>query len=208
MKQIKIICAALAVLLTLSGCNIGLVRIEHDIKTPLYTDAASGISYTYAPSCYEAVRVGDKYAKWKNESTTVLFYDMEGADPTLWLTEEGKTVFYSQDVELPSPEEMGISEILVCAEDEYAVALVSISDAQHMSEIISTWQNGEAVEYTAATPVRNYRVKMVSELYPWMYFNLIYVEYSDGTSYLYCRDLDRCVAAGDLIKGYLDGTLG
>lgn len=207
MKLIKITAVLMLSVLLLTSCNLGLVKVQHDKTTPVYSVAATGVNYNYAPSCYEAVEVGKKYAKWRNSSTTVLFYEMEGADPTQWMTEEGKTIFYSEQVALPEPEDMDISEILVCVEGTSTVALVSITNGEHIDEIINTWQTAEQVEYSGMTPERNYRVKFISEKYPWMYYNLIYVEYSGGESYLYCRDLGKCVPAGDLIKGYLDGTI-
>ena len=207
MKFIKIIAVLALSVVLLTSCNVGLVKIERDTSTPYYTNSVTGTNYTYAPSCYEAVAVGNKYAKWRNPSTTVVFYDMEGADPELWMTEEGKTVFYAEQVKLPELDEMEISELLVCVEGTSTAALVSITKSEHIDQIIDVWQNGEEVEYSGLEPTRNYRAKFVSQKYPWMYFNLIYVEYSDGSSYLYCRDLGKCVAAGDLIKGYLDGTI-
>ncbi len=207
MKIIKITALLAMSVLLLTSCNLGLVKVEHDKNTAIYSVAATGVDYNYAPSCYEAVEIGDKYAKWRNPSTTVIFYEMVGADPTQWMTEEGKTVFYSDKVTLPQLPDMEISEILVCVEGTSTATLVSITNDLHIDEIIDTWQTAEEVQYSGITPTRNYRVKFVSDKYPWMYFNLIYVEYSDGTSYLYCRDLGKCVPAGNLIKGYLDGTV-
>lgn len=207
MKLIKIIAVLAVAVMLLTSCNMGLVKIERDTSTPYYTNAVTGVNYTYAPSCYEAVAVGNKYAKWRNPSTTVIFYDMEGADPELWMTEEGKTVFYAEQVTLPELDEMEISQVLVCVEGTSTMSLAAITKELHVDELIDTWMNGEEVEYSGMTPERNYRVKFVSEKYPWMFFNLIYVEYSDGSSYLYCRDLGRCVKAGDIVKGYLDGTI-
>ena len=207
MKFIKTVAVLMLSVLLLSSCNMGLVKIEHDKTTPYYTNAATGVNSSYAPSCYEAVEVGRKYAKWRNPSTTVMFYEINGADPELWMTEEGKTIFYAEQVILPELDEMEISEALVCVEGTNTVALVSITNKLHLDEIIDAWQNAEAVEYSGLTPERNYRVKFISEKYPWMFFNLIYVEYSDGSSYLYCRDLGKCVPAGDIIKGYLDGKI-
>lgn len=207
MKLIKIIAVLALAVMLLTSCNVGLVKIERDTSTPYYTNAATGVNYTYAPSCYEAVSVGRKYAKWRNPSTTVIFNEMEGADPELWMTEEGKTVFYAEQVTLPELDEMEISQVLVCVEGTSTVSLAAITNELHIADLIYTWQNGDEVEYSGLEPERNYRVKFVSEKYPWMFFNLIYVEYSDGSSYLYCRDLGKCVAAGDIVKGYLDGTI-
>ena len=73
MKLIKITAVLMLLVLLLTSCNLGLVKVEHDKTTPTYSVSATGVDYTYAPSCYEAVEVGKKYAKWRNPSTTVIF---------------------------------------------------------------------------------------------------------------------------------------
>ncbi|MBQ9080318.1 MAG: hypothetical protein IJY27_04515 [Clostridia bacterium] len=207
MRFFKAAIALMLVMLMLTSCTLGLDKLEYDNDANTYTDTKTGISYTDAPTRYEAVSVGEKYAKWRNSATTVIFHSMEGADPAEWLTESGKVLFYADGVTLPEPDEMDINKILVCVDGEHIMTLASIENAEHIDSIIDTWQNAEAVEYPALTPTINYRIKMVSPTYPWMYYNLIYIEYSDGGCYLYSRDDGRCVEAGDLIRGYLDGTI-
>ena len=207
MKIFKVALALILAALMLSSCTVGLDKLEYDKTTNEYINGKSGIKYTDAPSRYEAVAVGEMYAKWKNSATTIVFHEMEGVDPEKWMTEPGKVLFYAEGETLPQPQDMGINKILVCVEGERTIALVSIQDVEHINSIIDIWQNAEAVPYPALTPTRNYKAKMVSPLYPWMYYNLNYIEYSDGSCYLYSRDDGRCVDAGTIIRDYLDGKI-
>lgn len=204
MKRIKLLFGLLACLLALASCANS---IEYDKSTNVYADKKTGVSYTDAPSCYEPREIGKKYAAWRNEYATVDFYTVEGADPLLWLTEEGGTVFYDRDhVTLPELDEMECSEVLVCVEGTVLYAVADITAAEHISSLVALWETGESIDYPATEPTRNYKLKFVSEKYPFLYYNLVYVEYSDG-AYLYCRDTGRCVPAGEIIADYLDGKL-
>lgn len=204
MKAFKLTAALAALLLLLCSCTNS---IKYDSSTRQYVDQSTGAAYTDAPMCYEARVMGDKYAVWKNEIASVDFYTVKDADPLLWLVEEGGTVFYSDRVTLPTLREMNVNEVMVCVDySTKQYVLAEIFDAEHIDAIIEAWETGESVEYPATAPNVNYRVKFASESYPFLYYSLIYLEYSDG-AYLYCRDTDRCVPAGDIIRGYLDGTL-
>lgn len=204
MRAFKLLTVALVCLLVLCSCANTL---NYDKTENIFTDKKTGVRYTDAPSCYESREVGDKYAAWKNDYATVDFYTMDGADPRLWLTEEGGIVFYDVDhVTLPELSEMEISEVLICVEGDALYAVAEIKSAEHISALTALWETGESTEYTGMTPSGHYRIKFVSEKYPFLYFSLIYVEYSDG-AYLYCRDTGRCIPAGDIIRGYLDGSL-
>ena len=176
MKILKVVLALTLAALMLCSCTVGLDKLEYDRTTNEYTNGKTGIKYTDAPSRYEAVAVGEMYAKWKNSATTIVFHEMEGVDPEKWMTEPGKVLFYAEGVVLPEVDEMGINEILVCVEQEVAIALVSIKNEEHISAIIDIWKNAEAVTYPALSPMRNFKVKMESPDYPWMYYNIDYIE--------------------------------
>ena len=204
MKFVKTATAALMCILLLCSCTNNL---KYDQTQNLYIDRKTGEGYVDAPLCYEAREIGDKYAKLRNDYTTIDFFTMEGADPLLWITEEGKTIFYNRDkVTLPDLVDMEINEIMLCVEGDTLYAVVDIVKSDHISAVIAEWESGESIEYTATTPSCHYSVKFASDKYPFMYYSLVYVEYSDG-AYLYCRDTGRCVTAGEVISGYLDGSL-
>ncbi len=199
--------SALIFMLILSSvsCGMGLGVMDYDKATNLYTDRYTGISYTNAPSVYEPMALSKEYARWKSPGGRVVFYEIEGMDPSLWLAEEGKTVFYSTEVTLPTLSQMEPNRILICVEETLTVAIAEITEPEEISALIDIWENGEAVPYPGTTPKATYRIKFQSELYPGLLFSLIYVEYDNGDRLLYSRDDGRCVPAGDIIHSYLMG---
>lgn len=208
MKISRFIRAA-ALLLTLvsilSSCTLFLDTLVYDKTVNIFTDKKNGVKYTDAPSCYEPTALGKEYAKWKSAGEDVIFYEVEGMDPHMWLTEEGKTVFYAEDVTLPTLAQMAPHSIYVCVEQELSVAVAEITLAADITAVVTAWETGEAVAYPGTSPDSTFRIKFLSNQYPGIYYSLIYVSYSDGTSYLYSRDSGKCVAAGDIIDAYIIG---
>ncbi|MGI6167660.1 MAG: hypothetical protein ACOYIA_05965 [Eubacteriales bacterium] len=208
MKSLRIFtafCLMLVLALSSVSCGKGLGVMDYDKATNLFTDRYTGISYTNAPSVYEPMALGKEYARWKNAGGQVVFYEIEGMDPSLWLAEEGKTVFYSTEVTLPTLSQMEPHSILICVEQTLTVAIAEITEPEEISALIDLWENGESVPYPGTTPMATYRIKFQSELYPGLIYSLIYIEYDNGDRLLYSRDDGRCVPAGDIIHSYLMG---
>lgn len=202
MRSIKLTAALLVALLLLCSCT---GELKYDSSLKRYVNNKTGAAYIDAPMYYEACEVGEKYAVWKNDYITVDFYTIEGADPLLWLTEEGGTVFYSDKATLPELTDLNVTEVMIGVEgNDRFFTSVEVTSPEHIAALIEAWETGESIEYPAITANATYRVKFVSDNYPFLYYSLIYLEYSDG-AYLYCRDNGRCVPAGSLIRQYLDG---
>lgn len=189
-------------MLACSSCNLFLHTVKYDKENNLYIDKSTGISYTDAPLCYEAGKIGDEYARWHSaKDADIIISEIEGVDPRNYLTADDGIVLYAEGQKMPTLDEMNVTEVLICAEDVYSVSLASMSDKADIAALIKSWENGEEVEYQALTPSKKYTVKFLSEDYPWLYYNLIFFQYSDGSSYLYCRDDGRCVkASAELVE--------
>lgn len=207
-KYLKPAVLLLAVSLLLVSCGMGLNSLKYDKQTNLFTDDSTGVSYTDAPSCYEAAVRGEEYAKWRSAGENVIFYRLGEADPLKWLTEEGKTIFYAEGAELPELDKLGVNEVLICTEELHAISLAKITDSGDIAGLISTWLTAEAVEYPASGIEKDYRIKFASPDYPWLYYNLIYVDCGSNGCYLYSRDSGRCVRTDSTVQNYLDGTAG
>lgn len=192
----------LSAVLLYSSCTMWLNTINYDKTTNLYTDAKTGVSYRDAPSSFEPAVVGGKYAKIKLGGEAIVFYEIKGMNPRLWLTEEYGTVFYSSDISLPTLTEMEPVNILVCIEQALTAVVAEISDAQDIAAVISDWESGVSTEYPATPPAASYRLKFESDKYPGIYFSITYLEYSDGGRYLYSRFEERFVPCGDVISKY------
>lgn len=206
-KSLKVCATALmlAGALMLGSCSLWYHSLEYNKTTNIYTDKRNGVTYTDAPFRYEAVKMGKKYGKQTGQGGETVFYTIEGMDPAEWLTEEWGTVFYATSMPLPTLAEMEPVEVLICIEETSTFVVAEITGSDDIAELISEWENGEALEYPAVNPTLSRRVKFVSEKYPGIYYSLIYLEYSDGGKYLYSRDDGRFVEVGSLISDALEG---
>jgi hypothetical protein len=186
-----------AVLILLTSCS-NVVRITY--KDGLYIDAANDIKYRNASVSYEPVSIGDEYARFGK--TTL--YTIPGTEPTEWLTEKYEgigSVFYADNVTLPSLPEFGTVKIHVCVSGLKTISIATIDDAAVISALIDALENGEQTE--AKNPTESYYLKAASDSYPFLYYNIIYIKSADGQCYLYDRGTKRCVAAGTLLDKYL-----
>lgn len=193
-------------LLTCSLSSCRLHKMAYDKDENLYTDARTDVSYTDAPGCYEPVSIGKEYAKWSyNRKSGVTFFEIGGMDPTKWLCEEGKTVFYAEGETLPTLTEMAPDTVYLCVEEVSTLVLSTITDAEDIAALVDVYLNGTEVTYTGLEPTLNLRVKFASPTYPGLYYSLIYLEYSDGSKVLYDRYSARCVDVGDVLIDYVGG---
>lgn len=201
--------AALMLALCLLTCSLASCRLhkmKHDAEKNLYVDARTDIGYTDAPGCYEPVAIGKEYARMTyNGKTAVVFHRIGDMDPTKWLCEEGKTVFYAEGETLPTLTEMAPDTVYLCVEEVSTLVLSTITDAEDIAALIDTYLNGTEVDYTGLEPTLNLRVKFASPTYPGLYYSLIYLEYSDGSKVLYDRYSSRCVEVGDVLFEYVGG---
>lgn len=203
-KIITIILAAF-VLLSLASCSLRLNDLSYDKAANTFTNKSAGITYTNIPFCYEPAALGEEYAKWNTGEENVIFYEIDGADPELWLAEEGLTVFINTSEKLPTLRELAPTSVIVMVEDVLSVTLTVVDNSSDIEALIEAWENGKSVELPSAEPALSYSAKFASGEYPWLYYKLIYVEYSDGARYLYDRESGRCVDAGEVIAAYLAG---
>ena len=206
MKRVLLFIMAALMLLSLFSCSLRLNNLGYDKIANTFTDKSTGNTYTNIPFCFEPIILGDEYAKWNTGEENVIFYEIEGADPALWLAEEGLTVFLNTREDVPTLREFEPSGVIITVEEVLTVSLAVINKASDIEALVEIWENAEAVELPGATPTLSYSARFTSDLYPWLYYRLVYVEYSDGARYLYDRESGRCVDAGDIIASYLAGT--
>jgi len=205
-KRIFSFVIAALLLLSLCSCSLRLNNLNYDKTANTFTDKSTGITYTDIPFCYEPVMLGEEYAKWNTGEEKVIFYEIPGADPTVWLAEEGMTVFLNTAHDLPDLSGFKPTGVIIVVEEMIQVSLAVIEKAEDVEALVEAWENGEAVELPGAEPTLSYSAKFTSEEYPWLYYKLVYVEYADGARYLYDRESGRCVDAGEVISAYLAGT--
>lgn len=181
----------------LTSCS-QIIRITY--KDGLYIDAANNIKYTNASVSYEPVSVGSEYAQF-NKTT---LYTIPGTEPKQWLTEKYEgigSVFYAEGVALPTLAEFGATKIQVCVSELKTVGIATIEDAAVIAKVVDALENGEQTEVKNSSD--SYYLKVASDNYPFLYYNLIFIKASDGERYLYDRGTKRNVAVGTLLDKYL-----
>ncbi len=186
-----------AVLLT--SCS-QLIRITY--KDGKYIDSANNIKYENASVSYEPVSEGTEYARYNK---TVL-YTIPGAEPTEWLAEKYEgigSVFYSEKAFLPALSEFEAVKISIFVSGFNNLAVASIDDAEVIAELTDIIAAGEQIE--AKNTDDSYSLKIASDKYPFIYYNLVYIISSDGERYVYDRGTKRTVAVGNLLDKYFTG---
>lgn len=192
-----LLCVIVAAALALCSCS-GLINLTY--KDGWYTDSVNGIKYLNASVSYEPVSVGKEYARFNK---TVL-YEIPGSDPKKWMTEafEGiGSVFYAEGVKLPSLSEFGAKEIHVCVSEINTVGIALIDDKAVIAAVIDSIENGENTEPGDIS--ESYYLKIASDAYPFLYYNLIYAKAADGSRFLYDRGTKHTVEVGALLDKYL-----
>lgn len=185
----------------LTSCS-QLVRITY--KDGKYIDSAHHIQYENASVSYEPVSEGTEYALYNK---TVL-YTIPGAEPTEWLAEKYEgigSVFYSENTVLPSLSEFEAARISIYVSGFNKLPVASVDDAEVIAELTDILANGEQTE--ANNTDNSYSLKIASDKYPFLYYNLVYIISSDGGRYVYDRGTKRTVAVGTLLDKYFTGDL-
>lgn len=198
-SYVKIAAGMLASLSLLSACSGSLVNLT-------YTDGKMQnkrlhLAYTPAPTTYQPVSIGEAYGYYKKSDLTL--YEIVGLDPEDWLTQEyvgsATTLFYSDDITLPTLTELQATKVLVCSNEEITYVVATIDEQEIIDALIDVFENGENCDWPLVDALCTYDMKFYSEeLYPHIYYNLIYGEFPEG-KFLYDRNTKHCVNIGTIL---------
>ncbi len=190
------LCLLLATL-TLAGCSKGNKFDRSDNGG--YVDKKTGIVYIDAPGCYEPIAMSDELYGVIGEAE---LYRIEGADPEKWLCEKiAGAVFYAEDVELPALDELDVSHAEIMLED---VALTKLSD-KAIDDVIKAYTEGERISRPMVREEQieiNWRIRFADEDLG-LYYQLAFMELTDGTKIIFNRFEGVCVEAGDILDSYI-----
>ena len=184
--------------IAVTSCS-GLVKLKYEDGK--YLDSRNGVAYISAPVCFEPEAVGKEYAEYNQ---TVL-YAVYGLDPKEWLTEayEGiGSMYYSDKIELPTLETFGAKSAYICISDAITIKIGEIDSAEKTEELIRLFSEGEEVALPADGTM-SYHIKFISDSYPSIFYDVLYVEHDSQHNYLYDRSTKRCVDIGRELKEYL-----
>lgn len=160
-------------MLCLASCGMTL----SEIGSSQAQDKESGKIWKHASTCYEAVSLGDKVGQLKVTSKeSYELCKIENMDPENWLATEEKYVLYTDQVALPTLEEMTPDSLLIFADSGRVIH--TMQDAEKIASLVDAWTNTPSITYPSKAVVRTYRVKFESPVYEGLYYTLTYVEYS------------------------------
>lgn len=203
MKLVKSIAYILVFASLLVSCSGSLVNLKYD--NGQLVNKRMNLAYTPAPTTYQPVSVGEPYAFYGKSEMTL--YEIKGLDPKEWLTQEylgsATTVFYSDETVLPELGDFGVTQIIVCSNEEITYAIATIDDTDVINALITEFETGTPCEWPLIDAVCTYDMKFKSEeLYPHLYYNLIYGEFPEG-KFLYDRNSKHCVNIGTILDAYI-----
>lgn len=208
-KRITALLAAVSVTLcTLVSCSSwggSAVSLTYDNGNLI--DKANGITYINAPMCFEPIATEtEPYGECSEMG--IFLYGIMGLDTSLWLSEQYDgigSVYYAQDkVTLPDIVSFEANEMLICTEELITVGLGSVTDKADIDSVIDAYLSGDSVTIIPSGEV--YKLKLTSDKYEGIYFNLVYIEAENGENYIYDRSVKNCVAVGDVLCEYLPRT--
>ena len=167
----KQICALLAMLM-LTGCSASLVNLKYEDGQLI--NKRLGLAYNAAPTNYEPVAVGEAYGYYGDIDMTL--YEIAGLNPKQWLTQayagSATTIFYSEDLTLPTLADMAPNKIHVCTGEEITYGLVTVDNADAVAKVVDLFMNGEEAEWPMLDSLDTYELKFASETWPNLYYNL------------------------------------
>ena len=184
----------------------GVIHLSSNDNGVTFTDKLSGVTYELAPMCYEPIAIwSDKtYAKYGD----MIFYTVRDAEPKEYICSKysgAYDLYYSSDITLPSLEEFEASHTRVCKQGVIAINTHSIEEKT--VDIVSYFLSAETVDHTEITNVRTtLYLKLMSEKYDFMYYNITYYRTQSGQSYLFDRTTGRCVSLGDRFVEDIEGA--
>ena len=182
--------------LLLSSCS-DVLKFKYEGGVLL--DTKNNIKYTKASVSYEPVSISSEYATFNGTS----LYKMPNSDPSQWLSERYNglgAVYYAEGVKLPTLEQFNPTKAIICTISEKTIGIASIDDIDVIDELCDIMINGEDAVYRDI--LDNYSLKLVSEDYPFLYYNVVYTLSEDGGVYIYDRGTKRTVEIGDLLDPY------
>lgn len=198
-RYIKVFAGFFAVASVLTSCSGTLVNLKYE--NGQMVNKRLGLAYNAAPTSYQPVSIGEAYGYYGDIDMTL--YEIAGLDPKEWLTEKyagsATTIFYDEDITLPTLSEFEPTQVLICSNLEITYAVATIEEQDIIDALVDVFENGENCEWPLVDAIETYDMKFRSEeIYPHLYYNLTYGEFESG-KYLYDRNTRRCVNIGNIL---------
>ena len=177
--------------LGLSSCK----KADFSIKGDFYYCSKNHVSYKAVSFEYSpvAIKTRQAFGRVKDEKIEKSFYEIQYVSADRWISTEAGDLFCAEGENVPTLTEMEANYVLICREG--ASAVISIADIRNpnvIRAIVNDYETGTGITYPLGNEVaENLKLRLASEKYPWLYYNLSYVEFaSDIYEYDYPKDLD------------------
>lgn len=180
-KSLMIGLSCLLCLLSLASCGVNLTSGENGLY-----DKKNDVTYCHASPVYEAVALVKEYGKLTvTDQESYVLHTIPGMDPTEMLATEDFNIVYADHITMPTLMEMGPTILRIC-NDSYEIK--RMEDTVAIAAVVAKYTVGESIEYPGLTPIRSYKARFESVLYPGFFYTLTYVEYDtdlelDGVNY-------------------------
>ena len=169
-RSLLLALAALLLVLPLASCGVTLKSGENGLY-----DEKNHISYCHASPVYEAISLVKEYGKLNvTGQESYVLHTIPGADPTEMLATEDFNIVYASDIDMPTLLEMAPTILRIC---NNSIEVKRFEDAVAIAALANTYETGKSIDYPGLTPIRSYKARFESVLYPGFYYTLTYVEY-------------------------------
>ena len=171
-KALLVGLSCLLCLLSLASCRVNLTSGENGLY-----DEKNKITYCHASPVYEAISLVKEYGKLTvTEQESYILHTIPGMDPTEMLATEDFNIVYADHITMPTLMEMAPTILRIC-NDTYEIK--RLEDAVAIASLVSAYTSGTSIDYPGLTPIRSYKARFESVLYPGFFYSLTYVEYSE-----------------------------
>ncbi|MBQ4112523.1 MAG: hypothetical protein IJD38_06980 [Clostridia bacterium] len=169
-KPLLWVLASLLLILSLASCGVTLQSGENGLY-----DERHDISYNHASPVYEAISLVKEYGKLNvTEQESYVLHTIPGTDPTKMLATEDFNIVYASDIDMPTLMQMAPTILRICND---SLEIKRLEDAVAIAALVNTYETGTSIDYPGLTPIRSYKARFESVLYPGFYYTLTYVEY-------------------------------
>lgn len=196
MKRIAILLFS-ALLLFASCGKDKLAVFTRDADGYGCTNTETGIHYTVLSPAFEPARTTTARGLYTNEETKKehTYYEIPSLDPARYLADDEQNVWCAEQT-LPEASALTPVALLVCTEASVSAEILRFSvtkDPVTVTEILTLWFEGEAGQLPEGDMAYMYRVKMISEELPNIYYCFSFGVWGEG-AFLYDLFSGRVVA--------------
>ena len=171
----RILLLVLTALLLLTACSKDeLAVIVLDADGYGCTNTETGVHYTVLSPAFEPAKSAAAQGTYTNEKTgaKTTYYEIPSLDPARYLTDDMQNVWCAEDI-LPKASALTPVALLICEEGAISVEvtrLTAADDGATVDALLTLWFEGEAARLPEGAKTYMYRVKMMSEELPNIFY--------------------------------------